>query len=102
MQLGWSTGWDMDMGSMVSAEHAAGVGAFPPETILIRPVAQQRELDKEGESTMTRFRSSPQFGPFLQGQVPMRMSPWWFSLAVVAGGYVVQRFVVPRVGHRSI
>jgi len=40
-------------------EHAAGVGAFPPETILIRPTVQQQELEREGEQTMTFFRNSP-------------------------------------------
>jgi glyoxylase-like metal-dependent hydrolase (beta-lactamase superfamily II) len=34
-------------------EHAAGVGGFPPETVLIRPAVQQQELEKEGEQTMT-------------------------------------------------
>jgi glyoxylase-like metal-dependent hydrolase (beta-lactamase superfamily II) len=53
-------------------EHAAGVGGFPPETILIRPTVQQRELEKEGEQTMTFFRSSAQFAPSLQGLGPLR------------------------------
>ena len=48
-------------------EHSAGVGGFSPETILIRPTAQQQELEKEGEQTMTFFRNSPQFAPALQG-----------------------------------
>ena len=48
-------------------EHAAGVGAFPPETILIRPAVQQQELEREGEQTMTFFRNSPQYADSLQG-----------------------------------
>ena len=84
-------------------EHAAGVGAFPPETILIRPVAQQRELDKEGESTMTRFRSSPQFGPFLQGQVPMRTPDVVFEndATVDLGGGVSVRLMFLGAGHTA-
>src|SRR5450755_4502190 len=53
-------------------EHAAGIGGFPPETILIRPAVQQQELEKEGEQTMKFFRNSPQFGPSLQGLGPLR------------------------------
>jgi glyoxylase-like metal-dependent hydrolase (beta-lactamase superfamily II) len=53
-------------------EHAAGVGAFPPETILIRPAVQEQELEREGEQTMTFFRNSPQFAPSLQGLGPLR------------------------------
>ena len=55
-------------------EHAAGVGGFPPETILIRPAVQQQELEKEGEQTMTFFRNSPQFAPSLQGLGPLTAS----------------------------
>ena len=53
-------------------EHAAGLGGFPQETILIRPRVQQEELEKEGEQTMTFFRNSPQFGPSLAGLKPLR------------------------------
>ena len=41
-------------------EHAAGEGAFPPNTILIRPVAQQQELEKNGMRFVEMFsRSEP-------------------------------------------
>src|SRR5262249_40357440 len=38
-------------------EHAAGEGAFPPQTILIRPVAQQEELEKRGQEYLDLFSS---------------------------------------------
>ncbi len=36
-------------------EHAAGQGGFPPDTIVIRPRAQQAELDDEGQRTIDGF-----------------------------------------------
>jgi glyoxylase-like metal-dependent hydrolase (beta-lactamase superfamily II) len=45
-------------------EHAAGIGGFPPETVLIRPTVHQQELEREGEQTMAFFRNSPQFRAF--------------------------------------
>ena len=48
-------------------EHAAGIGGFPPETVLIRPAVQQQELEKEGEQTMAFFKNSPQFATFFAG-----------------------------------
>src|SRR6266567_4997369 len=36
-------------------EHAMGEQAFPANTILIRPVAQQEELDKRAAEYITRF-----------------------------------------------
>ncbi len=53
-------------------EHAAGIGGFPPETILIRPSVQQRELEKEGDQTMNFFKSSAQFKGSLEGLGPLR------------------------------
>ena len=38
-------------------EHAAGEGAFPPQTILIRPLAQQQELDRRGAEYLNLFSS---------------------------------------------
>ena len=38
-------------------EHAAGAQAFPPRTILIRPTAQQKEMDEHGAEFMDMFRS---------------------------------------------
>lgn len=37
-------------------EHASGDSGFPADTILIRPVAQQRELEARGDGFVQRFR----------------------------------------------
>jgi glyoxylase-like metal-dependent hydrolase (beta-lactamase superfamily II) len=39
------------------AEHASGQDGFPPETVVIRPKAQQQELDETGEAGIETFRS---------------------------------------------
>jgi glyoxylase-like metal-dependent hydrolase (beta-lactamase superfamily II) len=84
-------------------EHAAGIGGFPPETILIRPIAQQRELEKEGEQTMTFFRNSPQFGPFLQGLGPLRPPDITFDTEanLDLGGGVTARLMFLGGGHTA-
>jgi glyoxylase-like metal-dependent hydrolase (beta-lactamase superfamily II) len=38
-------------------EHAAGEGAFPPQTILIRPAAQQQEMERRGQEYIDLFSS---------------------------------------------
>jgi glyoxylase-like metal-dependent hydrolase (beta-lactamase superfamily II) len=38
-------------------EHAAGEAAFPPSTILIRPTAQQQELEQRGNEYLESFSS---------------------------------------------
>ncbi len=38
-------------------EHAAGEGAFPANTVLIRPRAQQEEMEKRGVEYLDSFRS---------------------------------------------
>ena len=38
-------------------EHAAGEGAFPPSTVLIRPTAQQEELERRGQEYLDLFSS---------------------------------------------
>jgi glyoxylase-like metal-dependent hydrolase (beta-lactamase superfamily II) len=49
-------------------EHAAGEGAFPPNTILVRPVAQQKELEERGMQFVEMFSSrSPQMKELLAG-----------------------------------
>jgi glyoxylase-like metal-dependent hydrolase (beta-lactamase superfamily II) len=43
-------------------EHASGEQAFPPRTVLIRPAAQQEEMEQHGAEFMEMFRSrSPLF-----------------------------------------
>jgi len=49
-------------------EHAAGESAFPPNTILIRPAAQQDEVDRRGAEYIDLFSSrSAQNKELLQG-----------------------------------
>jgi glyoxylase-like metal-dependent hydrolase (beta-lactamase superfamily II) len=38
-------------------EHASGEQAFPPRTVLIRPAAQQEEMEQHGSEFMEMFRS---------------------------------------------
>ena len=84
-------------------EHAAGVGGFTPETILIRPAAQQQELEKEGEQTMTFFRNSAQFGPSLQGLGPLRPADVTFEgqAKLDLGGGVTAQLMFLGAGHTA-
>ena len=84
-------------------EHAAGVGAFPPETILIRPTVQQQELEREGEQTMTFFRNSPQFAASLQGLGPLRPADITFDTEAKLdlGGGVTARLMFLGAGHTA-
>ncbi|MEI9811181.1 MAG: MBL fold metallo-hydrolase [Acidobacteriota bacterium] len=84
-------------------EHAAGIGAFPSETVLIRPTAQQRELETEGEQTMRSFRNSPQFGPALQGVGTLRPADITFDTEAKLdlGGGVTVRLMFPGAGHTA-
>ena len=84
-------------------EHAAGIGGFPPETVLIRPSVQQQELEKEGEQTMTFFRNSPQFGPSLQGLGPLRPPDMTFDTEakLELGGGVRARLMFLGAGHTA-
>jgi glyoxylase-like metal-dependent hydrolase (beta-lactamase superfamily II) len=48
-------------------EHAAGEQAFPARTVIIRPAAQQQELEKHGGEFLEMFRGfSPQYKKELQ------------------------------------
>jgi glyoxylase-like metal-dependent hydrolase (beta-lactamase superfamily II) len=84
-------------------EHAAGLGGFPQETILIRPRVQQEELEKEGEQTMTFFRNSPQFGPSLDGLKPLRAPDVTFETEakLQLGGGVSVRLMFLGAGHTA-
>jgi|SRR5579862_2374702 len=84
-------------------EHAAGLGAFPPETVLIRPSVQQQELDREGEKTMASFRNSPQFAPSLQGVGPLRPADITFDkdAKLDLGGGVTARLMFLGAGHTA-
>ena len=84
-------------------EHAAGVGAFPPETILIRPAVQQQELEREGEQTMTFFRNSPQYADSLKGLGPLRPADITFDneAKLDLGGGVTVRLMFLGAGHTA-
>lgn len=84
-------------------EHAAGIGGFPAEAILIRPAAQQQELEREGEQTMTFFRNSPQFAPSLQGLGPLRPADVTFDTEAKLdlGGGVTVRLMFLGAGHTA-
>ncbi len=84
-------------------EHAAGIGGFPPDTVLIRPTVQQEELVREGEQTMTFFRNSPQFGPSLAGLGPLRPPDITFDgeAKVDLGGGVTARLMFLGAGHTA-
>jgi glyoxylase-like metal-dependent hydrolase (beta-lactamase superfamily II) len=84
-------------------EHAAGLGGFPQETVLIRPRVQQEELEREGEQTMTFFRNSPQFGPSLAGLKPLRAPDLTFETEakLQLGGGVSGRLMFLGAGHTA-
>jgi glyoxylase-like metal-dependent hydrolase (beta-lactamase superfamily II) len=84
-------------------EHAAGIGGFPAETILIRPAVQQQELEREGEQTMTFFRNSPQFAPSLKGLGPLRPPDITFGTEAKLdlGGGVSARLMFLGAGHTA-
>jgi glyoxylase-like metal-dependent hydrolase (beta-lactamase superfamily II) len=84
-------------------EHAAGIGGFLPETVLIRPAVQQQELEKEGEQTMAFFRNSPQFGSSLQGVGPLRPPDVTFETEAKLdlGGGVTVRLMFLGAGHTA-
>ncbi len=84
-------------------EHAAGIGGFPPETVLIRPTVQQQELVKEGDQTMTFFKNSPQFAPSLQGLGPLRPPDVTFEseASLDLGGGVHVRLMFLGAGHTA-
>ena len=49
-------------------EHASGAQAFPPRTVLIRPVVQQEEMVRRDAEFMVMFRAmSPQMKDLLEG-----------------------------------
>jgi glyoxylase-like metal-dependent hydrolase (beta-lactamase superfamily II) len=50
-------------------EHAAGQGGFPPGTQVIRPRAQQEEMDKDGAGIMAAFSRAAAMKPFMQDAV---------------------------------
>ena len=48
-------------------EHTAGEQAFPPHTIIVRPKAQQDEMDRNLPASLERFRQRPLWKAQLEG-----------------------------------
>lgn len=75
-------------------EHAAGLQAFPPNTVLIRPVIQQEELEKRGEEMMDYFRSRSEQNKELLQNVQLRPPDILFDkdLTLDLGGVTARLF----------
>jgi glyoxylase-like metal-dependent hydrolase (beta-lactamase superfamily II) len=72
-------------------EHAAGDGGFPADTVIVRPRAQQRELDQSGAASLAQFKRSAEFGPYLEGVDKVRAADILFddSVRIDLGGVTV-------------
>ncbi|MGH9679536.1 MAG: MBL fold metallo-hydrolase [Candidatus Acidiferrales bacterium] len=75
-------------------EHAAGLQAFPPNTVLIRPIVQQEELEKLGEGMIDRFRSMSEQNKELLQDVKLRPPDILFDteLKLDLGGVTARLF----------
>jgi glyoxylase-like metal-dependent hydrolase (beta-lactamase superfamily II) len=75
-------------------EHAAGLEAFPPNTVLIRPTVQQEELEKRGEDMMDTFRSRSALNKDLLQNVHLRPADILFDkdLNLDLGGVTARLF----------
>ncbi len=75
-------------------EHASGAQAFPPSTILIRPVAQQGEMDLHGAEFIERFRGMSAVNKELLQDVTLRRADVAFDteLHLDLGGVTVRLF----------
>ncbi|MEO8050777.1 MAG: MBL fold metallo-hydrolase [Acidobacteriota bacterium] len=73
-------------------EHAAGEGGFPPETVILRAAAQQRELEQGGAASLAQFKRSAEFGPYLEGVDKLRTPDIVFdeSMRLDLGGVSVR------------
>ena len=75
-------------------EHASGAQAFPPSAVLMRPVAQQQEMDQHGGEFIDRFRGMlPVYKGLLQ-DVTLRRADVAFDgeLHLDLGGATVRLF----------
>lgn len=83
------------------AEHAAGEGAFPPNTILVRPVAQEREVQQKGDQFVAMFSSrSAQMKELLEG-VKFRAPDITFDreITIDLGGVTARLFWMGMAAH---
>ena len=80
-------------------EHAAGEPGFPPGTILIRNVVQQREMVQHGQEILEQFRSRPQNAALLSN-VTLRTPDVLFDIeATVDLGAATARLLWVGEGH---
>lgn len=87
-------------------EHAAGWAGFPPATQIIRPKAQQDELDKDGQRMIDLFSRRPEMRALLKDATPgkattlfdreatldlgqVHVKLYWFGAAHTAGDEIV-------------
>lgn len=75
-------------------EHATGEQAFPPNTVLIRPAAQQEEMDQHGAEYIQRFSSQSAQSKELLKDVKLRRPDIVFDREVTLdlGGITARLF----------
>jgi glyoxylase-like metal-dependent hydrolase (beta-lactamase superfamily II) len=75
-------------------EHAAGAQSFPSSVLLIRPVAQQEEMDQHGIEFVERFRNSSAIDKELLQDVTLRPADIAFDseVRIDLGGVTARLF----------
>lgn len=75
-------------------EHASGEGAFPANTVLIRPIVQQKELEKHGMEFVDLFSSRSAQNKELLGGVKFRAPDITFDkeITIDLGGVTARLF----------
>ena len=53
-------------------EHAGGDQGFPAATVIVRDARQEKDVHEAGDQMYERFRSMPQFAPFLEQEHTFR------------------------------
>jgi glyoxylase-like metal-dependent hydrolase (beta-lactamase superfamily II) len=82
------------------AEHTAGEAAFPTDTILIRPAAQQEEVDRSGAAFIARFSTLSEQNRELLAGVKLRAPDMVFDReAKLDLGGVTARLLWYGAGH---
>jgi glyoxylase-like metal-dependent hydrolase (beta-lactamase superfamily II) len=80
------------------SEHVTGEQAFPPNTVLIRPVVQQEELNQRLQGHMARFREMSQQNKELLADVKLRTPDILFNgdMKLDLGGVTARLFCLGR------
>lgn len=78
------------------SEHTTGEQAFPASTVLIRPVAQQEELERRLPGHMARFRQMSEQNKELLAEVKMRAPDVLFNgeMKLDLGGVTARLFML--------